>query len=93
MPEYGVNIFPIAAAGALVIDSRNAVAVVVRAATGATVTASAVDDSAAGAHTTGAENQLTVAANQWKNLFVELGPHPWFRISSAGAGCRVVVMR
>jgi len=88
---YNVSITTIAAAGATVIDARNAVAVIVRAGTGATVTCSAVDSIGASSHTTGAENTIDIAANTFANLFSVLGPHPFYRISSAGGSARVTV--
>lgn len=96
MPQsdtYGADIATIAAAGAQTFDARGAVAVLVRAGTGATATVSAVDSLAAAAHTAGAENQATVAANTFENLFTLLGAWPFFRVSSAAGSTRVSVVR
>lgn len=90
---YEVNITSIAAAAAAVVDARGAVAVTVRSATGATATCSAVDTISASAHTTGAENTVDVAANNFANLFSVLGPWPFYRVSAAGGGVRVAVYK
>lgn len=89
---YNSFITPIASGGAVTIDARSGIAVVVRAGPGATVTASAVDSLDAAAHTTGAENQITVSAGSFSNLFATLGPHSFYRVSSAGGSARVSVV-
>jgi hypothetical protein len=88
---YNVVVTSVALGGATTIDARNAVAVIVRAGTGATVTVSAVDSIGASVHTTGAENTVDVAANTFANLFSVLGAWPFYRVSSAGGTARVGV--
>jgi hypothetical protein len=53
---------------------------------GATATISRVDDIGASAHTTGAENQFTVAATTRTVTAIDW---PYYRISVAGGACRV----
>lgn len=89
---YGANIATLTTGQSRTFDARNAVAVVVRAGAGATASCSAVDSLAASDHTSGAENAVDVAANTFENLFELLGPHPFYRVSSAGGSTRVTVV-
>lgn len=99
--DYNVNIISLANGEAVVVDCRTARGVTVRTGTAATAVASAVDSgpsdkgliaSVTPAATTGVENVLSIAANLQKELFANLGPHPFFRVQVTGGPARVSVV-
>jgi hypothetical protein len=79
----------IAAGEARIFDVRRAVRITVISGTGATATVSRVDSPGASAHTTGTENQFTVAATTKTATDVDW---PFYRVSAAGGSVRVAVV-
>lgn len=75
----------LAASGVVNVDARGASNLTVISGSGATTTVSRVDSMAAAAHTTGTENQFTVAATTKTVTAVDW---PFYRISVAGGPCR-----
>ena len=85
----GQGIISLADAGAALFDARAMVRITIITAAGATATVSRVDTDGASAHTTGSENQFTVAANTHRAEDVSW---PFYRISVAGGTCRVAMV-
>lgn len=80
------KVYSLAAGEAVVIDARGLSTITVITGAGATATVSRVDDDGASAHTTGTENQFTVAATTRTATTIDW---PFFRVSVSGGSCRV----
>lgn len=84
----GQAVTALADGAAVVLDARGFANLTVITGSGATVTVSRVDADDAAAHTTGTQNQFTVAATT--NVVTPVD-WPFYRCSVAGGSCRIAL--
>ena len=83
------GVINLAAGEAFVVDTSGSERFSIIAGAGATVTYSRVDSKDADAHTTGTENQDTVAATTIETIDTDW---PFYRVSVAGGSCRIAAV-